>query len=161
MMGCGKTTVGRLLAARTGWPYIDNDELLARLSGANAKEVLERAGESSLRAAEADALRVGLQTPAPCIIGAAAGSILDTNLRAEFDRSSKVVWLTASPRILARRARGAAHRPWLDTDAVTWMSTTLAERAPLYELAADLIVITDRRKPSAIAAQIANWLEEH
>ncbi len=61
MMGSGKTTVGRLLAAETGWPYFDNDELLA-MRGTTARELLERGGEPVLRAAEAEALRLGLQT---------------------------------------------------------------------------------------------------
>lgn len=38
MMGSGKTTIGRLLVERTGWPYLDNDELLARRSGMTARE---------------------------------------------------------------------------------------------------------------------------
>src|SRR5687767_8768567 len=132
MMGSGKSTVGRLLAVRTGWPYVDNDALLERLSGETAREVLAATGLDELRSAEARALRLGLSEPVPCIVGAAAGTILDDAARSEMAANALVVWLDAAPRTLARRARGAAHRPWLEGDAEGWMRSTLAERAPLY-----------------------------
>lgn len=159
MMGSGKSIVGRLLGQITGWPYYDNDELLARGRGMSARELLAAKGEKGLRAAEAEALLDLLRVAKPCIIGSAAGTILDATVRSMLTEDSINVWLTASPRILARRARGTAHRPWLDGDAVSWMTTTLAERAPLYEQAAQLIISTERRRPEAIAAEIAAWVE--
>ena len=61
MMGSGKTTVGRLLASRTRWQFYDNDTLLALLrEGATPRTVLAQSGVEGLRAAEADALRLGL-----------------------------------------------------------------------------------------------------
>ena len=161
MMGSGKTTIGRELSLITGWPYHDNDALLARLTGgATAKDLLTDDGVGSLRSGEAGALELGLREAAPCIVGAPAGTIMDARLRELIKRDAKVVWLAAGPRTLARRARGAAHRPWLAGDADAWMTTTLAQRAPLYEALADMTVNTDRRRPRAVAQQIADWLEE-
>jgi len=160
MMGSGKSTIGKLLAEKTGWPYFDNDVLLAMLSGETAKGLLAHDGVSELREGEAAALHEGLRQKPPCIVGAPAGTILDADLRDALKRESLVVWLTASPRTLAGRARGAAHRPWLAGDAVAWMTRTLEERAPLYEAVTDLKVSTERRGPDAVAGQIAAWLEE-
>ena len=161
MMGSGKTTIGHELSLITGWPYYDNDALLARLTGgATAKDLLSDDGVGSLRSGEAGALELGLKEAAPCIVGAPAGTIMDPRLRELMKRDALVVWLAAGPRTLARRARGAAHRPWLGTDADAWMTTTLAERSPLYEALADMTVNTDRRRPRAVAQQIADWLEE-
>src|SRR4051794_20891634 len=140
MMGSGKSTIGKLLAEKTGWPYYDNDVLLAMLSGETAKGLLAHDGVAELREGEAGALHFGLRQEAPCIVGAPAGTILDNELRDALRRESLVVWLTASARTLAQRARGAAHRPWLGGDAVAWMTTTLEERAPLYEAVANLKV---------------------
>ena len=147
MMGSGKTTIGRELSKITRWPYHDNDALLARLTGATAKDLLTDHGVGSLRSGEAGALELGLQEAAPCIVGAPAGTIMDARLRELMRRNAFVVWLTASPTALVRRARGAAHRPWLGGDAEAWMTTTLAERAPLYKALADMTVNTDRRRP--------------
>jgi len=160
MMGSGKSTIGKLLAERTGWPYYDNDDLVKMLSGDTPKGLLAHEGETELRATEADALLIGLQQPAPCILGAAAGTVLDEKMRTTLAGQATVVWLTADAKTLASRARGAAHRPWLDQDPVGWMTETLAQRAPLYESIADLTVSTERRSPEAIAGQIAQWLED-
>lgn len=160
MMGSGKSTIGRQLAALMGWPYYDNDVLLQMLSGETAKTLLAKDGVTQLRQGEAAALELGLRQPAPCIVGAPAGTILADDTREALRRESLVVWLTADARTLARRARGAAHRPWLGGDAEAWMTKTLAERAPLYESVANLKVSTQRRRPSAAAAEIATWLEE-
>jgi shikimate kinase len=159
MMGSGKSTIGQLLSRQTSWPYYDNDDLLAMLSGDTAKGLLAHEGVAELRDGEARSLELGLRQDPPCIVGAPAGTILDAELRESMKRDALVVWLTARPATLARRARGAAHRPWLGGDAVAWMTATLGERATLYESITDLIVNTERRRPAAVAAEIATWLE--
>ena len=158
MMGSGKSTIGRLLSTRIGWPYLDNDVLLERIRGETARATLASSGVEELRSNEARALRLGLDEPEPCFIGAAAGTVLDPEVRASMAARSLVIWLDASPATLARRARGASHRPWLETDAEAWMRKTLAERAPLYKSVADLIVNAQRRRPATIADQIIDWL---
>jgi shikimate kinase len=72
-MGSGKTTIGRMLARRTGWPYHDNDELVSLAYGKNARELLASAGEAALRLAEAEALEASCPRrasvawpPGPC-----------------------------------------------------------------------------------------------
>jgi|SRR3990170_3924422 len=160
MMGSGKSTIGRLLAEWTGWPYHDNDALLERAAGASARELLSTRGEGVLREAESKALALGLSLPAPCIVAVAAGTIVDAANRAQLTEAL-VVWLRARPETLARRARRArraTHRPWLDTDAARWMRTTLAQRAPLYESVADLILDTDGRRTTDIAHEVLGWL---
>lgn len=158
MMGSGKSTIGTLLSSRTGWPYHDNDALVGRLRGETAREVLAGSGEAELRRTEAQALQLGLTQPAPCVLGAAAGTVLDEQARRDMRERALVVWLDASPRTLAQRARNSLHRPWLGTDAEGWMRRTLSERAPLYKSVADLIVNTQRRRPASIVTEIIDWL---
>ena len=158
MMGSGKSTIGRLLSERTGWPYHDNDALLQRDRGLTARELLAVAGEEEMRVAEGHALRLGLAQPEPCIVGAPAGTIIEPDSRAALAGNSLVVWLRASPQTLAGRAAGAAHRPWLDGDAEGWMRRTLEERGPLYESVADYTIDTDGRSPHETVADILAWL---
>lgn len=159
MMGSGKTTVGRIVAQQTGWPYYDNDDLLALLHRTTARDLLAEDGVRELRETEAEVLRAALDQEPPAIVGAPAGTILDDDARRELKRKATVVWLTAAPATLARRAKGSRHRPWLGGDAQAWMTATLAERAPLYESVADMKISTERRGPIAIATEIVAWLE--
>jgi shikimate kinase len=154
MMGSGKTTVGRLLSKRTGWPYHDNDVLLDRLFGATPRQVLAQSGEARLRESESSALALGLERAAPCIIGAAAGTILDEANRRLLGEAGIVVWLRATPESLNERAFGAEHRPWLDTGGEAWIRSSVVERDPLYGSVADVIVDTDGREPGMIAEEI-------
>lgn len=159
MMGSGKSTVGQLLAQRTGWPYHDNDELLEGARGLSARELLAAGGEGMLRGAEADALNLALVQPEPCIVSAGAGTILAPDSRVRLAAAAIVVWLRADPLTLATRAAGAEHRPWLEQDqAQSWMRDNVAARTPLYESVADLVVDTAGRAPADVADDIVAWL---
>ncbi len=159
MMGSGKTTLGTLLARRTGWPYHDNDLLLAAATGRTARELAER-GVEALREAEAAALRHAMQLAPPVIVGAAAGVVTDPALRTLVRRGGIVAWLTAPGAVLARRAAPGAHRPWLLPDAAAWVETTTAEREPLYAEIADVVVDTDALSPSETVERILAALED-
>ena len=154
MMGSGKSSVGRDLADRTGWPFVDNDELVERATGRTARELLEHQGEAAMRAAETSALQVAMDLPAPVIAATAAGTILDPENRDRLRRGGLVVWLHAPPEVLAARAAGAAHRPWLDEDPVAWFRQASAERDALYASVADVQVDTAVLRPDEAVDRI-------
>ncbi len=103
-----------------------------------------------MRRAEAAALRAGLELPPPTIVAAAAGTVLDPELRRELADAGLVVWLHPPAGVLEERAAGADHRPWLDGES-TWLATTAAERASLYADVAALEIDTGDRSPDEIA----------
>ena len=142
MMGSGKSSVGRALSRRTGWPFVDNDALVERATGRTARQLLATEGEAAMRAAEAAAFEAALQLPAPVIVAVAAGTILDPAARDRLRGGAFVVWLRAPADVLATRASGAGHRPWLDEDPVGWFRRAEAERDPLYASVTDLEVDT-------------------
>ena len=154
LMGSGKTTLGHLLSARTGWPYFDNDELLVEAFGGDPRELLARRGEEQMHADEAQALKLGLSHDAPCLIGAAAATILDADSRMRLRAGAVVVWLRAEPAILVGRAVGAAHRPFLADDPLAWLTAAAKVRDPLYAAAADVTVDVDERSPAELADDI-------
>lgn len=160
MMGSGKTTIGRLLSEATGWPYIDNDELVRRQSGSTAREVLAEGGEDRLREVESAALALGLELPPPVIVGVAAGTVLDPENRALMDAAGVVAWLRANTETLVRRAGDAAHRPFIDRGGAGWMAEAAAEREPLYAAIADVIVDTGASTPDESVHQIRSHLAE-
>ena len=152
MMGSGKTSVGRALAQRTGWRYLDNDALVQAASGRTARE-LAAADVQELRRHESEALLGGLRADPPVIVGAAGGVVLDPTVGQAIG-DAFVVWLRASPATLATRAVGAAHRPWLEGDALAWMEETASAREPAYEALASVAVDTDERSPGEVADAI-------
>ena len=158
-MGSGKTTLGRLLSERTGWRYHDNDALLLAATGRTARQ-LQAGSVDALRRAEAAAARMALAAPEPAIVACAAGSIGDAGLRDEMRRSGVVIWLNAAPGVLARRAAGAGHRPWLDDDAEQWLADAALERSPLYRDIATMEVDTGSAPPGRLVDQIVELLAE-
>jgi len=154
MMGSGKSSVGRALAERTGWPFLDNDALVERATGRTARQLLAEDGEAALRQAESAALHAGLSVEPPAIIGVAGGVLLKPADRRRVAGGGFVVWLRAPAEVLAARAVGAEHRPWLDGDAAAWFRRTLAERGPMYAAVSDLEVDTAASTPSEAAEAI-------
>lgn len=154
MMGSGKSSVGEALSRRTGWPFIDNDALVERATGRTARELLAAEGEAAMRAAESAALETALGMPGPVIVATAAGTVLDPANRERLDRGGFVVWLRAPAEVLAARALGAAHRPWLDEDPVGWFRRAEVERDPLYASVADLVIDTSASAPGAAAERV-------
>ncbi len=158
MMGSGKSTVGSELATATGWPYVDNDDLVREAHGATSRQLLADRGEEAMRRAESEALAAGVAGATPAIVGVAAGVILDPGDRDVLRHGGIVVWLRAGAAELAARAAGAEHRPWLDADPEAWMRAALAEREPLYASVADHVVDTEATDRAEAAATLLDWL---
>jgi shikimate kinase len=154
MMGAGKTTIGRALSNVLGWPYFDNDELLARAVGKDTRRVQEEDGVQALRRAESAALDVALTEGGPLIAGVAGGVVTDPMDLQRLKDSGFVVWLRADIATLAARVAGT-DRPFLGTTPAAAMSKLYAGRESLYTAACDLVVDEEQTTPELIALQIA------
>ena len=158
MMGCGKTTVGEILAERLGWPLHDNDAMLRQMFDGTPRSLLEAGGEAAMHAAELAALSAALAMPAPSVVTAAGATVRDTGARTDLRDAGLVVWLRIRPEtIMARSARGD-HRPWPDADRARWISHALDERESLYDEVADLVLDADRASPASLADRILREL---
>lgn len=156
MMGSGKTTVGTALAARLGWPYLDNDVLLARSTGQTAPELLAASGSAALRAAESGVLTLLLGMPGPLVGGVPGGCVLEEADRARLQSAGcPVVWLRSSPAVLARRVGSGAGRPRLGDDPAAALQALAAERDPLFAQVASYVVEADLQPAGSIAKQLA------
>lgn len=154
LMGAGKTTVGHALARRTGWIYLDNDELVVQATGRTAKEILDSDGEGELRHAESAALRAAVELDPPVVAGVAGGCVLVAGDRAVLAEQPAVVWLRASLDLLVQRVGSGVDRPWLQGDPAGAVHRMAAEREALYAQVADLVVDVDGRSPAEVAAVV-------
>jgi shikimate kinase len=150
MMGAGKSTIGRAIAERTGWRYLDNDELVRSISGRDATAIRATDGEDALHAIEEEAFEASLALEPPVIVGAAAAVVLDPTARARLRSGAYVVWLRARPETLSAHIGNGAGRRAEARDPA-WIAARAAERAPLYAEVASLIVDVDDRPPNEVA----------
>jgi shikimate kinase len=157
MMGAGKTTIGRALSTVLGWPYYDNDELLARAVGKDTRRVQEEDGVLALRRAESAALDVALSEGGPLIAGVAGGVVTNLLDLQRLTTGGFVVWLRADIATLAKRVAGT-DRPWLGTSPEVAMSHLYAGREALYTSASTFTVDEDQTTPELIALEIAKEL---
>lgn len=101
-MGCGKTTLGEVLARQMGLPFIDLDEYIERKQGATIVEIFDKMGEKRFRELETAAL---CDVAAMCdvIVGCGGGTPCHGDNMALMNEAGTTVWLTTSPeRITAR-----------------------------------------------------------
>ena len=160
MMGSGKSTIGKVLSEVIGWPYVDNDDLVREAEGATPRQILAEHGEARMREAESDALARGVRIAPPAIVGVAAGTILDPANRELLRDGGVVAWLRAAPAVLAERAEGGEHRPWLEGDAEAWMREAAATRDPLYASVADVVIDTGEMSTEASVEALRRFLDE-
>jgi len=161
MMGAGKTTVGRAVAARLGSRFVDSDELIEARTGRTVRQIFEADGEPAFRLLETAALVEALADPEPLVIAAAGGVVLQAENRAALERSTAlVVWLQADPSVLAGRVGLDDHRPLLGDDPEAALRRLLPERRRWYEEVADTTVETDHVPPDEVIAHVLDVLGE-
>ena len=143
MMGAGKTTVGRALAACLGWAHLDSDEQVMARTGRTVPELFAERGEPAFRAEEALALAEALSGDDPVVVSAAGGVVLSAENRGLLARSGSVVWLRADPQLLVQRVGRGRGRPLLDEDPASRLVELYEVRRPLYESVAEVTVDVD------------------
>jgi len=154
MMGAGKTTVGRELAARLGWRFYDSDEMVEASTGSTVPELFAARGESAFRAEEARVLAEALTGDGGAVVSAAGGVVLDPDNRRLLATADAVVWLRADPATLAVRVGSGDGRPLLEDDPAATLVRLDAVRRPLYGEVADVVVDVDELEPSMVADRI-------
>lgn len=146
LMGAGKSSVGRRLAARLGIPFSDADtEIEKAHAGMPISEIFEVHGEPYFRAGEQRVIARLLQG-GPQVLATGGGAFMNPETRAAVRESGISVWLRASPDVLARRIKRRADRPLLkDGDPAETLRRLAALRDPTY---AEADITVDSREVS-------------
>lgn len=135
MMGVGKSTVGRRLAARLGLTFVDADEEIEKAAGMSVAEIFERYGESHFRDGERRVI-ARLMDGAPKVIATGGGAFMQEETRQLILESATAVWLDADIDILVDRVGRRDSRPLLkNRDPRAVLTELAAVRNPVYALA--------------------------
>ena len=157
LMGAGKTTIGRRLAAVIGLPFIDADEEIERAAGLPVTEIFTRHGEQEFRRGERSVIKRLLEGP-PHVLATGGGAFMDPETRALVREKGLSVWLREDLDVLMRRVEKRDTRPLLrggDPRAV--MERLMAERYPVYA-EADVIVDSNNGPHNQAVTQVLEAL---
>lgn len=158
-MGTGKTTVGRKLAHKLGYKFIDSDEEIVREKGISVTQIFSEFGEPYFREVEMDVLK-RLSCEQGLIISAGGGAVINAENVYNLRRSGPVVCLTATPESIYQRVRHSSSRPLLMVeDPLGRIKELLDMRAPFYARA-DVTVDTSGLSADEVADRILELISE-
>ena len=153
LMGAGKTSIGRRLAARLGLPFRDADTEIELAAGCTIPEIFARYGEREFRDGERRVIR-RLLAGEPMVLAFGGGAFMDPGTRAAARAEAVTVWLRCPLPTLVRRVAGRDHRPLLaGGDPSEILSRLLDQRSPLYA-EADVIVDCGDEPPETTTNQV-------
>jgi shikimate kinase len=154
MMGAGKSVVGRLVASRLGWPQVDSDDRIQQKTGRTVAQIFSERGEAAFRAEEAQVLAEAMTQEGPLVVSVAGGAVLTADNRRLLREGGLVVWLRAELATLSRRVAAGNHRPLIAGDALGRLTLLYAERRPLYQDLADVVIDVDHLNPGEVADKV-------
>lgn len=159
LMGAGKTTVGRRLAALLHLPFIDADEEIEKAAGLKVSEIFALHGEEEFRRGERRVIARLLQGP-PHVLATGGGAFINDETRALVRAHGTSVWLRADLDVLMRRVEKRDNRPLLKQgDPRATMERLMAERYPIYG-EADLVVDSNNGPHASAVTSVIRALAE-
>jgi shikimate kinase len=161
MMGAGKSSVGRRLAAWLGIPFIDADAEIEKAAGMSIPDIFSIHGESDFRSGEARVIARLLES-GPQVLATGGGAFMNADTRAAIRAKGISIWLNADRDVLMRRiSKRRNERPLLQTtNPAETLERLLAERSPIYGQA-DLTVQSREVTHDTIVSEIVSALADH
>jgi shikimate kinase len=162
----GKTTVGRVLAARLRCEFTDLDESIEAVFGGSIADIFRSEGETGFRNRESSAIRA-LSGQNRSVVATGGGAILRNENRNALRSLGFVVWLVSGPDAIWTRLQGdpatMARRPNLTSSGgIEEVRELLKVREPLYRETADFVVNSDDISPEQLATAILTaWTGQH
>ena len=160
-MGVGKTAVGEALTKKLNKQFVELDSLIERKAGKSIPEIFQQDGEIAFRELEIEITKE-ISKGKNLIIACGGGIVLNKINIDRLRNESRIVYLTASPRIILKRiVNDGEERPLLKTpDKALEIQELLRFRKPFYERAADIKINTSKLDIYSVAEQIISKLKE-
>jgi shikimate kinase len=160
MMGAGKSSIGRRLAARMDVAFFDADTEIENAAGRPIPEIFASYGEPAFRDCERKVISRLLTEQKPHILATGGGAFMSDETRAKLKDAAVTVWLRAPVDILFARVKRKGNRPLLKTaDPRGTLEKLLIEREPTYALA-DIIVDSENAPHEVTVERLMTTLIE-
>ena len=160
MMGVGKTTIGRRLAARLNMPFFDADEEIEKAAGMSVADLFEQHGEASFRRGEAQVIE-RLVSGAPIVLATGGGALTTPSTRAVIADQTLSIWLKSDIETILERAKRRNTRPLLKTGNPRATLERLMTEREAYYAEADLAIDSQNGPHTKTVNAILNALTEH
>jgi len=152
-MGTGKSAVGRIVADRLAFRFVDMDDLIVQREGRSIPAIFRDSGEKYFRKVERDLVRE-LASSNGLVIATGGGVVLDRRNLEDFSGTGMVVCLTATPEKIFERTKGDTNRPLLAVpDPMARIRELLDKRRPYYS-AIPFQIDTTNMSPEQVADEI-------
>ncbi len=153
-MGCGKSTMARLLADELQMELIEMDETIESEENRTINEIFTTDGEQCFRDLES-ALIVRIADKGNTIVSCGGGAILREENIANMKKNGIIVYLSATPETIYERVRYSTNRPLLNGNMnVEYIGELMAKRIEKYENAADVVLSVDGKTKKEVLSEI-------
>lgn len=154
-MGCGKSTVAKLLADKCGMPLLDADSEIEKEQGRTISDIFESLGEEAFRDMETKYLEKIASENKAVVLSTGGGMPLRKENADWMKKIGKVIYLKTGEDVIYDRVQKDTSRPLLQAnDRKKKIHDMLEIRGPIYEEVAEEIIVTDDKTPEEIAEYI-------
>jgi shikimate kinase len=160
MMGAGKTSIGRRLAAVLRLPFVDADMEIEKAANLTVPEIFAQYGEAHFREGE-QRVMARLLANGPAVLATGGGAYMSEQTRQSCREHGVTIWLKADVPVLLERVRKKGNRPLLSgPDPEGALRRLLTEREKIYALA-DLSIGSREGPHHLLVAEIIGLLDTH
>ncbi len=161
-MGCGKSTIGKILADDLNFVFLDLDNLIEYIEGLPIKEIFEKYGEDYFRTSESRIIKK-IYNNKKCVFACGGGVFKKEDNIKEIRQNSFVVYLFMTVEEAYERLKYVKNRPLLivEGDLKTRIAQIMNERKEVYENNCDLKIKVEGKSPDRIKEEIISYLNNH
>jgi len=158
-MGSGKSSVGKILADKLGYRFVDLDAEIVRSAGLSINEIFARDGEDAFRTLESARLERTLSAGQGCVLATGGGAVISRHNREVMRRYGLIVNLKVTLEQVLVRLQGCSDRPLLAGERAPERVRELMEGREQFYADADIRIDTDGKSMEDVALEILGCLK--